>query len=74
MLKYLDYRYCLFNNEVILKSQQRFKSGAHNVHTEEVKKIALNSNDNKRLPAYDGVTTYSYGYRHWESMQNKDAK
>ena len=37
-------------------------------------KIALSSNDDKRLLAYDGVATYSYGYKHWESMQNKDAK
>ena len=48
MLKFLDYRYCLFNIEVILKSQQRFKSEAYNVYTEEVNKIALSSNDDKR--------------------------
>ena len=34
------YKDCLFNGEVILKSQQRFKSDHHKVHT-EVKKIAL---------------------------------
>ena len=28
------------NDKVILKSQQRFKSEAHNVYTEEVNKIA----------------------------------
>ena len=49
MLKFLDYRYCFFNNEVILKSQQRFKTEAHNVYTKEVNKIALSSNDDKRL-------------------------
>ena len=49
MLKFLDYRYCFFYNEVILKSQQRFKTEAHNVYTEEVNKIALSSNDDKRL-------------------------
>ena len=37
------------NNRAILKSQQRFKSEAHNVYTEEVNKIALSSNDDKRL-------------------------
>ena len=36
MLKFLDYRYCLFNNELILKLQQRFKNEAHNVYTEEM--------------------------------------
>ena len=31
---------CLLNNEVIIKSQQRFKSAAHNVDTEEFNKVA----------------------------------
>ena len=48
------------NNEVKLKSQQRFKSEAHNVFTEEVNKIPLSSNDDKRLRTFDGVTSYPY--------------
>ena len=51
----------LFNNKTILKSQLRFKSDHHDVYTEEVNKIALNSNDNKRLQTLDRVTTYPYG-------------
>ena len=31
----------LFNNKIILKSQQRFKSDHHKVYTEEVNKTAL---------------------------------
>ena len=48
-LKFNDYKDCLLNNEIILKSQQRFKSEANNVYTGEVNKIALSSNDDKRL-------------------------
>ena len=51
----------LFNNKIILKSQQRFKSDHHRVYTEEVNKIALSSNDDKRLQTFDGITTYPYG-------------
>ena len=40
-LKFNDYKNCLFNNEIILKPQQRFKSEADNVYTEEINKIAL---------------------------------
>ena len=47
-------------NEIILKSQQRFKSEAHCVYTEEVNKIALSSNDNKRLQTFDRIRTYPY--------------
>ena len=56
-----NYKYSLFNNETILKSQLRFKNDHHNVYTEEVNKIALNSNDDKRLQTFDRVTTYPYG-------------
>ena len=48
MIKFNNYT-CLFNNEIILRKQQRFKSEAHNAYTEEVNKIALSSNDDKRL-------------------------
>ena len=40
VLKFNDYKDCLLNNEIILKSQQRFKSQRHNVYTEEINKIA----------------------------------
>ena len=51
----------MFNNKTILKSQQRFKSDHHNVYTEEANKIALDSNDDKRLQTFDRVRTYLYG-------------
>ena len=34
--------------QINIKSQQRFKSKKHNVFTEEVNKIALSANDEKR--------------------------
>ena len=37
ILKFNDCKNCLFKNEIILKSQQRFKSEAHCVYTEEIK-------------------------------------
>ena len=74
MLRHQDYTNYVLSNEIILKSQKRFKSKAHNVYTEEVNKNALSSNDDKSLQAYDGITTYPYGYKHWESMQNTGAK
>ena len=55
-----NYKDCLFNNETILKSQQRFKSDYHNVYTKQINKIALSSNDDKRLETYDKMTTNPY--------------
>ena len=61
ILKFNDYTNCLLNNEIVLKSQQRFKSEAHNVYTEEINKIALSSNGDKRLQSFDRITSYPYG-------------
>ena len=48
------------NNKLILKAQQRFKSERHNVFTEEINKIALSSNDDKRMQSIDSIETYTY--------------
>ena len=56
-----NYKDCLFNDKILLKSQQRFKSDHHKVYTEEINKIALSSNDDKRLQTFDRITTYTYG-------------
>ena len=60
-LKFENYTDCLFNDKTILKSQQNFKSDCHNLYTEQVNKIALSSNDDKRLQAFDKITTYPQG-------------
>ena len=59
-LKFNDYKDWLLNNEMVLKSQQRFKSERHEVYTEEINKIALSSNDDKRLQTFDRITSYPY--------------
>ena len=60
-LTFENYRKSLFDSKIVLKSQQRFKSDHHIVHTEEVNKIVISSNDDKRLQTFDRITTYSYG-------------
>ena len=47
MIKFNDYKKCLLDDEVILKSQQRFISKKHDVYTENINKIALSNNDDK---------------------------
>ena len=58
-----NYTDCLFNDKVILKSHQRFKSDHDNVYTEQINKIALSSNDDTRLKTFDKITTYPYGIK-----------
>ena len=58
-----DYKDCLLNNQILLKSKQIFKNERHDVYTEEINKIALSSNDDKRLQTFDRITPYPYGTR-----------
>ena len=60
-LMFENYKDCLFNNKTVYRSQERFKSYYHDVYTEEVNKIALSSNDDKRLQTSDKITTYPFG-------------
>ena len=62
MIKFNDYKKCLLNDEVILKSQQRFISNKHDVYTENENKIALSNDDDKRIVSSDKITSYPYGY------------
>ena len=51
------------NNKLISQTQQRFKSEKHNVFTEEINKVSLSSNDEKRMQSIDFIETYAYGTR-----------
>ena len=62
MIKFNDYKKCLLNVKVILKSQKRFISNKHDVYTEDINKIALSNDDDKRIVSSDKITSYPYGY------------
>ena len=55
-LVFENYKYCFS-----IRSHEWFKSYYHVMYTEEVNKIALSSNDDKRLQTSDKITTYPYG-------------
>ena len=50
----------MFNARILIKPQQKFRSHHHTVFTEEVNKIAVSSNDDKRIQTFDKVTTFPY--------------
>ena len=62
-VKFNDYKKCLLNDEVILKSQQRFISNKQDVYAENVNKIVLSNNDDKRIISLDKFTSYLYGHK-----------
>ena len=61
MIKFNDYKKCLLNDELIFKSQQRFISKKHDFYTENINKIALSNNYDKRIVSSDKITSYPYG-------------
>ena len=69
MLK--NYKYCLFNDKTILRSQQRFKSDHHKVSTEEANKIALSSDDDKRLQTFGIITAFPHRTREFKLCENE---
>ena len=58
MIKFNDYKKCLLNGKIILKSQQRFIRNKHDVYTENVNKIALSTDDDKRIVSSNKITSY----------------
>ena len=60
ILRFEDYKKCLFDNGKVLKSQQRFKSENHEVYTENINKIALSCDNDKGIVTSDRVTSCPY--------------
>ena len=60
-----------FKNKVLYRSQQRFRSDHHKVYTEEVNKIAISSNDDKRIQTFDRVATCPYGTNVFKVCENE---
>ena len=63
MIKFDDYKNCLLKDKVLLKPQKRFISKKHDVYTEDINKIALSNDDDKRIVLSDKITSYPYGYK-----------
>ena len=53
-----DYKKCLFEGRNVYKSQLLFTSNKHEVRTLEVNKLALNSQDDKRISIH-GIASYA---------------
>ena len=48
------------NNNIILKTQQRFNSKRHNSYTKGITKIAITSNDDKRMQSIGSTEKYAH--------------
>ena len=69
-----NYKEFIKNNILILKFQQIFRSKKHNVCTEEVNKIALSANNDKRIQEINLVETFEYETRKDLVFKKKEIK
>ena len=61
-ITFKDYETCLFTNVKQLRKMNVFRIRGHDVYSEQVNKIALSANDDKRIILEDGVNTRPHGY------------
>ena len=57
-----DYRECLFIRKEQHRKMNVIRSHCHEIYTEEINKIALSSDDDKRFIMADGIHTLAYGH------------
>ena len=57
-----DYKRCLFSEEPQTRTMNVIRSYNHEVYTEEVNKVALDSHDDKRIILEDKIYTHAHGY------------
>ena len=61
-ITFKDYEDCLFTHVQQLRKMNVFRSHLHNVYSEEINKIALSANDDKRVILKDGIHTLAHGH------------
>ena len=62
-LTFEDYKTCLLNDSTEYRSQLKFRSTKHEVHTIEVNKVTLHRDDDKWTSKKDGISTFARGYQ-----------
>ena len=61
-IQFHDYRECLFCRKEQHQKMNVVCSHCHEIYTAEIKKIALSSDDAKRVIMADGIHTLAYGH------------
>ena len=62
-ISFNDYKDVLFSRKEVLRVMNVIRSRQHNLSIEQVNKIALSSNDDKRLIQPGKIQTLAHGYR-----------
>ena len=67
-IQFDDYRECLFSRKEQHRKMNVIPSHCHEINTEEINKIALSSDDDKRVIMTDGRHTLAYGHKNLKTL------
>ena len=70
-IQFNDYRECLFSGKEQHRKINVIQSHCHENYTEEINKIALSSEDDKRVIMADEIHTLAYGHTKLKKLQLK---
>ena len=70
-IQFDDYREYLFSRKEQHRKMNDIRSHCHQIYTEEINKIALSSDDDKRVIMADGIHTLAYGHTNLKEIVNK---
>ena len=67
-IQFDDYRECLFSRKEQHRKMNFVRSHCHEIYAEDIKKIALSSDDDKRVIMADGIHTLDYGHTNLKKL------
>ena len=71
-IQFDDYRECLFSRKKQHRKMNVIRSHCHGIYTEEINKIALSSDDDKRVIMTDGIHTLAHGHTNLKTLLLKN--
>ena len=72
-ISFNDYKDVLFSGKEVLRTMNVIRSRQHNLSTEQVNKVALSANDDKRIIGDDKIQILAHGYRTgWQGNRQGD--
>ena len=67
-IQFDDYRECLFSRKEQHRKRNVIRSHCHEIYTEEMNKISLSSDDDKRVIMADGIHTLAYEHTNLKKL------
>ena len=62
-ISHQDYKICLFGKKEQMREMNVIRSRQHTLFTEKIRKVALSTEDYKRIIQEDGIHTLAYGHK-----------